>query len=188
MTPQERSAKSAQKRKALNEVEYRLSVSKGVKGLLVDLMRHAGIKEQGEALTLPVHHLHALGQKAAAKAMGRQILIGNDGAKREEIRFRARPGTQKVIADLMAWGDLETPGDLFEVVILRMIELGHAGANPLLTPPRHEIIVSEKVARILQRKGRREALEIEREETAVWNDLPPALAGQLTLIGDHDDD
>lgn len=65
MTQQERSAKSAEKRKALNEEELRLRVRQGTKQALSELMAWAELEEQGEALTLMIHHLHALGKEGA---------------------------------------------------------------------------------------------------------------------------
>lgn len=61
----ERSAKSARKRVALAEEELRLRVRPGTRQALADLMEWSGITEQGEAMTLMIHHLHALGAKAA---------------------------------------------------------------------------------------------------------------------------
>lgn len=65
MTQQERSAKSAEKRKALNEEELRLRVRPGTKQALIELMDWAELEEQGEAMTLMIHHLHALGKDGA---------------------------------------------------------------------------------------------------------------------------
>jgi hypothetical protein len=56
-----RSAKAAQKRVAVSEEELRLRVRPGTRQALADLMEWAGITEQGEAMTLMIHHLHALG-------------------------------------------------------------------------------------------------------------------------------
>lgn len=57
----ERSAKSAEKRAKAKEEELRLRVRPGTKQALADLMEWAGIEEQGEALTLMIHHLHSMG-------------------------------------------------------------------------------------------------------------------------------
>ena len=65
LTQQERSAKSAEKRKSLNEEELRLRVRPGTKQALIELMEWAELEEQGEALTLMIHHLHALGKDGA---------------------------------------------------------------------------------------------------------------------------
>lgn len=60
-TVQERSAKTARKRVALAEEELRLRVRPGTRQALADLMEWSGITEQGEAMTLMIHHLHAMG-------------------------------------------------------------------------------------------------------------------------------
>ena len=66
MTQQERDEKAAAKRKDRGEEELRLRVRPGTKQALADLMQWSGITEQGEALTLMIHHLHALGPKQSA--------------------------------------------------------------------------------------------------------------------------
>ena len=60
-TQKERSAKSAKKRIAVGEEELRLRVRPGTRQALAELMEWSGITEQGEAMTLMIHHLHALG-------------------------------------------------------------------------------------------------------------------------------
>ena len=63
---QERSAKTARKRVANAEEELRLRVRPGTRQALADLMEWSGITEQGEAMTLMIHHLHALGARSHA--------------------------------------------------------------------------------------------------------------------------
>lgn len=46
---------------AAAEEELRLRVRPGTRQALADLMEWSGITEQGEAMTLMIHHLHALG-------------------------------------------------------------------------------------------------------------------------------
>jgi len=58
---QERSAKAAKRRVAVAEEELRLRVRPGTRQALADLMEWSGITEQGEAMTLMIHHLHAMG-------------------------------------------------------------------------------------------------------------------------------
>ncbi|NMY23499.1 hypothetical protein [Pseudomonas sp. WS 5410] len=67
VTQKERSAKSARKRVALAEEELRLRVRPGTRQALADLMEWAGITEQGEAMTLMIHHLHGLGPAGSAQ-------------------------------------------------------------------------------------------------------------------------
>ena len=64
-TVQERSAKAAQKRIVAQEEELRLRVRPGTRQALADLMEWSGITEQGEAMTLMIHHLHGLGSGGA---------------------------------------------------------------------------------------------------------------------------
>ena len=45
----------------MQEEDLRLKVRPGTKQALLELMEWAGIEEQGEAMTLMIHHLHALG-------------------------------------------------------------------------------------------------------------------------------
>jgi hypothetical protein len=61
----ERSAKTAAKRKARGEEEIRLHCMAGTRQALAELMAWSGIEEQGEAITLLIHHLHGLGPGGA---------------------------------------------------------------------------------------------------------------------------
>lgn len=57
----DRSAKAAAKRKERGEEEIRLHCLAGTRQALAELMAWSGIEEQGEAITLMIHHLHAMG-------------------------------------------------------------------------------------------------------------------------------
>jgi len=61
----ERSAKTAARRKTRGEEEIRLHCMAGTRQALAELMAWSGIEEQGEAITLMIHHLHGLGPGAA---------------------------------------------------------------------------------------------------------------------------
>lgn len=65
LTQQQRDEKRREKAVKLQEEDLRLKVRPGTKKALADLMEWAGIEEQGEALTLMIHHLHALGSAKA---------------------------------------------------------------------------------------------------------------------------
>lgn len=62
----ERSAKTAARRKTRGEEELRMHAMAGTRQALADLMAWHGIEEQGEAMTLMIHHLHALGPQRSA--------------------------------------------------------------------------------------------------------------------------
>ncbi len=61
----ERSEKAAAKRKSRGEEEIRLHCLPGTRQALAELMAWSGIEEQGEAITLMIHHLHGLGPGGA---------------------------------------------------------------------------------------------------------------------------
>jgi hypothetical protein len=61
-----RSAKTAARRKTRGEEEIRLHCMDGTRQALAELMAWNGIEEQGEAITLMIHHLHALGPNGSA--------------------------------------------------------------------------------------------------------------------------
>jgi hypothetical protein len=61
----DRSAKAAAKRKERGEEEIRLHCLPGTRQALAELMAWSGIEEQGEAITLMIHHLHGLGPGSA---------------------------------------------------------------------------------------------------------------------------
>jgi hypothetical protein len=62
----DRSAKTAAKRKSRGEEELRMHTLAGTRQALADLMAWHGIEEQGEAMTLMIHHLHGLGPAGSA--------------------------------------------------------------------------------------------------------------------------
>jgi hypothetical protein len=63
-TNAERSAKAAAKKKR-GEEEIRLHCLPGTRQALAELMAWSGLEEQGEAITLMIHHLHRLGPGGA---------------------------------------------------------------------------------------------------------------------------
>lgn len=65
MTQKQRDDRRHEKAAKLLEEDLRLKVRPGTKQALLELMQWAGIEEQGEALTLMIHHLHGLGADRA---------------------------------------------------------------------------------------------------------------------------
>ena len=61
----ERSEKAAAKRKSRGELEVRFHTLPATRQALAELMAWSGIEEQGEAITLIIHHLHSLGPGGA---------------------------------------------------------------------------------------------------------------------------
>ena len=65
MTQKERDVRRAEKAARVQEEELRLRARPGTKQALAELMQWAGLEEQGEAMTLMIHHLHGLGPEQA---------------------------------------------------------------------------------------------------------------------------
>lgn len=81
----------------------------------------------------------------------------------EELRLHTLAGTRQALADLMAWNGIEEQGEAMTLMIHHLHGLGPAGSAQFLAAPRHEITVSENVARKLELAYAREVLRIDHE-------------------------
>ncbi|MCX2695013.1 hypothetical protein OO256_28840 [Pseudomonas sp. DCB_CB] len=101
MSPKERDEKRRAKAARLQEEDLRLKVRPGTKQALLELMEWAGIEEQGEAMTLMIHHLHGLGPGVALPLLTpprHEITVSPAVARRLEM-FRVRASLQ-ICSDL----------------------------------------------------------------------------------------
>ena len=71
----------------------------------------------------------------------------------EELRLRVRPGTRQALTDLMEWSGITEQGEAMTLMIHHLHALGSAKCQPLLNPPRHEIEISQNVAREFRNKS-----------------------------------
>ena len=86
----DRSAKTAAKRKSRGEEEIRLHCMAGTRQALAELMAWNGIEEQGEAMTLMIHHLHGLGPAGSAQfltAPRHEITISENVSRKLELAY-----------------------------------------------------------------------------------------------------
>ena len=67
----------------------------------------------------------------------------------EDLRMKARAGTRQALAEIMQWAEVEENGEAMTLLIHRIHELGPEAARHFLSAPRHEIVVSDFVARRL---------------------------------------
>jgi len=67
----------------------------------------------------------------------------------EDLRLKVRPGTRQALAEIKAWASVEENGEAMTLLIHRIHELGPEAARHFLSAPRHEIVVSDFVARRL---------------------------------------
>lgn len=91
MSQKQRDEKTAAKRAKAGEEELRLRVRPGTKQALAELMEWAGIEEQGEALTLMIHHLHGLGPDQALPLLEcprHEITVSPDVAQKLTLAYQ----------------------------------------------------------------------------------------------------
>ncbi|WP_054904575.1 hypothetical protein [Pseudomonas sp. NBRC 111144] len=67
----------------------------------------------------------------------------------EELRMKTRAGTRQALAEIMQWAEVEENGEAMTLLIHRIHELGPEAARHFLSAPRHEIVISDFVARRL---------------------------------------
>lgn len=70
-------------------------------------------------------------------------------AQEEDLRMKVRPGTRQALSEIMEWAKVEENGEAMTLLIHRIHELGPEAARHFLSAPRHEIVVSDFVARRL---------------------------------------
>lgn len=149
LTQKDRDAKTAAKRASAGEVELRRRVRSGIRAKLADLMRWHGIKEISEAVQL-----------MALNADHVVLLPPATGI--EPLRHYARPGLMLKLSALA--GDSANIALVVESLIVAAHSLGPEGSAHLLAVPRHEIKLTESVARALRRTGAAEAARLDRCE------------------------
>lgn len=69
-----------------------------------------------------------------------------------------------MLRDLMSWGAISEIAECIQLLIMNIHALGPEGAKRFLSVPRHEITISENVARKLSKAGAEEAARIDRED------------------------
>ncbi len=94
MSPKERDEKRRAKAARLQEEDLRLKVRPGTKRALLELMEWAVIEEQGEAMTLMIHHIEALGHHALFRIARHEIEGHRD--VRGLSRCGCQPGSEPV--------------------------------------------------------------------------------------------
>lgn len=92
MDQKQRDARRHDKAAKMQEEDLRLKVRPGTKQALAELMQWAGIEEQGEALTLMIHHLHRIGPERALEMLQlpprHKYVIPENVARKLEIAYQ----------------------------------------------------------------------------------------------------
>ncbi|WP_028682460.1 hypothetical protein [Pseudomonas chlororaphis] len=82
------------------------------------------------------------GQERSAKAAEKRIQYDE-----KELRHRLRLGTRQKLDELMAWNGIEEISEAIQNLILNAHALGPTLSYQTMESPRHEIVISENVAR-----------------------------------------
>lgn len=82
----------------------------------------------------------------------------------EELRNYVRPGTRAKLTELMDWHDIKLISEAIQNLIINAHALGPEGSASAIAVPRHEIEVTEDVARALYSHGARQAADLDRAE------------------------
>ena len=91
MERKQRDVRRREKAARLQEEDLRLKVRPGTKQALAELMQWAEIEEQGEALTLMIHHLHGLGPDRALALLEvprHEITVSPNVARKLELAYQ----------------------------------------------------------------------------------------------------
>lgn len=152
MDQQQRDERRRLKAAKLQEEDLRLKVRPGTKQALLELMEWAGIEEQGEAMTLMIHHIEALGHHALFKIARHEIEAHRSVARTESLRLSARKRTSQHLRAICGWADASF-SQMVEALIHGIHALGRLHAAKFLTPPRHEISISPRLALAFDRKS-----------------------------------
>jgi len=90
LSQKDRDQRTLLRRSKAQEEELRLRVRPGTRQALAELMEWAGIEEQGEALTLMIHHLHGLGPGGALPLLEiprHEITISEKSAAKLQLAY-----------------------------------------------------------------------------------------------------
>lgn len=129
-----------------------MKVRPGTKQALLELKGWAGIKEQGEAMTLMIHHIEALGHQALFRIARHEIEAHRSVARTEPLRLLARKRTVQHLRAICGGADASA-SQMLEAQIHGIHALRRLHAAKLLTPPRHEISISPHLAPAFDQKS-----------------------------------
>lgn len=149
LTQKDRDAKTAAKRASAGEVELRHKVRSGIREMLAELMDWHGIEEISEALQLLVLNAD-------------HVVLLPPAPGIEPLRHYARPGLMLKLSALA--GDGADIGLAVESLIAAAHAAGPEGSARLLAVPRHEIEITENVARALRKAGAIESARLSRAD------------------------
>lgn len=156
MDQRQRDTRRREKAERLGEQDLRFKVTAAHAKQLADLMAWAELEESGEALTLMIHQVRALGRQRFLFFAGcAHLEIDSktvEPINRIELRLMARRGTVEAMEEISTWIGSPGPSFVIRLLIERTHALGPIQGLILMSPPaRHKFVVSDSVARKLDR-------------------------------------
>ncbi|MGU9815609.1 hypothetical protein ACU684_09475 [Pseudomonas sp. LF135] len=91
-------------------------------------------------------------QERSAKAAQKRLAVSE-----KELRHKVRPGIEQAIERICARGKTPIISEVLQIAIMKMDLMGDNELIEFLRYPRHEIVISENVARAFQEKSIAEA-------------------------------
>jgi len=85
------------------------------------------------------------GQQRSAKAAEKRIEYDE-----KELRHRLRLGTRRKLQELMVWNDIQEMSEAVQNLILNGHALGPTLSYQAIQSPRHQVLISENVARMFR--------------------------------------
>ena len=82
----------------------------------------------------------------------------------EDLRLKTFPGTAAALATLMQRHGIEQKGEAMSLMLINLAAMPAEQSAPAFAVPRHEIEVSESVARAIANEGRKESDRLDRLE------------------------
>ncbi|MBX8528510.1 hypothetical protein K5D32_02485 [Pseudomonas cichorii] len=82
----------------------------------------------------------------------------------KELRHRVRPGIEQAIGRISARADKMETSEMLQIAVMKMDLMSDEELSVFLKYPRHEIIVSESVARMICVAGQKKAAQIYDDE------------------------
>ena len=82
----------------------------------------------------------------------------------EDLRLKTYPGTAAALATLMQRHGIEQKGEAMSLMLINLAAMPAELSAPAFAVPRHEIEVSESVARAIANEGRKESDRLDRLE------------------------
>lgn len=81
-------------------------------------------------------------QERSAKAAAKRLLVAE-----KELRHKVRPGIEQAMGRIRARSKVTTISEVLQVAVMKMDLMGDEELKAFLSYPRHEILISENVAR-----------------------------------------